>query len=329
MRGFENEMSQLKVNALWDAKGAATATAFPNVDSVWLSAYDSGAMVQEKKSSAASTLQVVLSTIGVILTIVVAVVACTVWISSKFSDVGTRIGKVEASVKVLASQQSDKTKDLIKELLSEATSNAVKGDSDVAIKAAKAASVFVNVAKRNRNMASPDFFQNSVAALNAAALHAAPQSELSDELLKTRIAIAEYRSALEPSPANGATLDFRPVRPGESASIISAAPSGFSNINFLLEGDTTSAIRLAPPLTGKLAEGIFFENGVIKGGTQTLDGIHWRNAVFIDTHIRYGGGEVELQNVRFVNCTFEVPQNTRGIQVADYAALAAPYLTIG
>ena len=159
------------------------------------------------------------------------------------------------------------------------------------------------------------------------AQNAPPQSGLSGEVIKGRIALAEYRSALQPSP-DTTTVTFRPTKPGEAKFIVSGTGLVIQGWSFLLQGDTTTLFRLLPPLDGKLAKRIYFEDGIIEGGTQLLDGIHWHNTVFIGTHIRYDGGEVELQNVTFVNCTFDVLPNDRGVQFVDYAALDTPNLTI-
>jgi hypothetical protein len=67
---------------------------------------------------------------------------------------------------------------------------------------------------------------------------------------------------------------------------------------------------------------------VIKGGTQTLDGFDWQHVIFIGMRIKYKGGEVKLDNVVFVNCTFELQKDERGARVADYIALAIPTLNI-
>jgi len=43
-----------------------------------------------------------------------------------------------------------------------------------------------------------------------------------------------------------------------------------------------------------------------------LDGIYWDRVVFIRTHIVFGGGSVYLRNVHFVDCTFEVSNDSSG-----------------
>src|ERR1700676_2418300 len=54
---------------------------------------------------------------------------------------------------------------------------------------------------------------------------------------------------------------------------------------------------------------------------QILDGFTWRNVVFINSHISYKGGPVILDNVTFLNCTFQTERNDEGIRLLQYAAL--------
>jgi hypothetical protein len=53
------------------------------------------------------------------------------------------------------------------------------------------------------------------------------------------------------------------------------------------------------------------------GGKQRLDGIHWKDSIFQNMQIEYGGGPVELENVRFINCTFVMKYSPRAETFAD------------
>ena len=81
---------------------------------------------------------------------------------------------------------------------------------------------------------------------------------------------------------------------------------------------------LAPPNSRAFADKIRVENLAITGAAQTLDGIRWRNVTFIGTHLRYEGGELSLENVRFVRCRFGLPEDERGNRIANAIALAPP-----
>jgi hypothetical protein len=87
-----------------------------------------------------------------------------------------------------------------------------------------------------------------------------------------------------------------------------------------------------PPVVRTLANAPTFFGGIFVGdfadSTQTLDGFRWINSTFVRFKIRYDGGEVELQNVRFVDCTFELPNDTRGNAVAAAIANLSPKLLI-
>jgi hypothetical protein len=82
----------------------------------------------------------------------------------------------------------------------------------------------------------------------------------------------------------------------------------------------TSEILL-PPSTRVMADGVRVDGLTIAGAAQTLDGIRWKNVTFVGTRLRYEGGEVSLQNVRFTNCTFGFSTDERGARLADAIAL--------
>ncbi len=85
---------------------------------------------------------------------------------------------------------------------------------------------------------------------------------------------------------------------------------------------------LLPPETRQFSDNVRVENLTIAGGSQTLDGIHWHNVTFIDARLRYEDGPLDLQNVRFVRCTFGFPSDARGAQIANAIALGQTTLKI-
>jgi len=85
---------------------------------------------------------------------------------------------------------------------------------------------------------------------------------------------------------------------------------------------------LLPPETRRLSDNVRVENLTIAGASQTLDGIHWRDVTFIRTRLRYEDGQLDLQNVRFVNCTFGFPSDERGASVANAIALGKTSIAI-
>ena len=85
---------------------------------------------------------------------------------------------------------------------------------------------------------------------------------------------------------------------------------------------------LEPPSSRLFVDDVRVENLAIAGGTQTLDGMHWKNVIFIGTRLRYEGGEVDLQNVRFVHCMFGFTTDGRGARIASAIAAGKTTLVI-
>ena len=52
-------------------------------------------------------------------------------------------------------------------------------------------------------------------------------------------------------------------------------------------------------------------------GNLTLDGMHLKNVVLVNVHVIYKGGASELENVYFLNCTFQITRSANGIELAD------------
>ena len=56
-------------------------------------------------------------------------------------------------------------------------------------------------------------------------------------------------------------------------------------------------------------------------GWQTLDYGFWRHVLFVNMHITYLGGYVELDQVKFVNCQFKIAPGPQGAEFSIYVAL--------
>jgi hypothetical protein len=101
--------------------------------------------------------------------------------------------------------------------------------------------------------------------------------------------------------------------------LLDAAALGGNYIDATLMPDTSEVLLV--PATRVMADGVRVEGLTIAGASQTLDGIGWKDVTFVGTRLRYEGGEVSLQNVRFKNCTFGFSTNDRGARLADAIAL--------
>jgi len=151
--------------------------------------------------------------------------------------------------------------------------------------------------------------------------------ELEHAAFRARVSLAEYRSALAvpPTLASQKKVFHRPllVPPPERLD-----PSSLSGPVVTAELPPGTDL-VQPRFVRRLANNISFGNLTFVGITQTLDGFHWHDITFVNSLIKYDGGEVDLKNVRFINCTFEFLPGPRAVEVAKLVALDLGSLKIG
>jgi hypothetical protein len=269
-----------------------------------------------------------------------------------------RMARVETAVHILAGSSGEKTRSMVDEALTisqNAASSSVDllsslkgyldhGDKTRATEVANDAQELLMTAKESKSPVPPGYFPGTVALFNN--LPAVTDPEVEGHLLSARVALAEYHSALEANPDLPAKDVQLKVPMG--APVTSQALTG--NAVYRAEHQLTLAPQTALQAQGAVIDGSavpvgtdlieaasasLAKNGnsvsglMLNGVTQTLDGIEWKNVVFVNSRIRYRGGDLRLDGVRFVNCTFVVPAGSRGLQMADYATLESGVLTIG
>lgn len=195
-------------------------------------------------------------------------------------------------------------------------------------------------------VAQPDFFDASLGDLDRVLAAGSGDTDMMDHVTQVRVALAELRSSqnggVEPAIANddtapiatsaaGAKRDATKVSidaPRELAadSVLDPATLGGKYLDATFMPDTSEI--LLPPATRAFADNVRVENLTIAGAAQTLDGIHWRNVTFVGTHLRYESGELDLENVHFVNCRFGFPSDDGGARLANAIALGKTSITI-
>jgi acyl dehydratase len=101
-----------------------------------------------------------------------------------------------------------------------------------------------------------------------------------------------------------------------------------------LGGDYLDATKLAatgeivvPPVRRSLEDNVAVEKLTIAGASQTLDGIRWTNVTFVGTRVKYAKGPLDMENVRFVNCTFDFPADESGSRLSNAIALGQTSFT--
>jgi len=191
-----------------------------------------------------------------------------------------------------------------------------------------------------------DFFAVALGALDRVPTTESGDADMLDHVTQARVALAELRSSQggkAETPAGGdqlATVATNPAakkrdekkisidapRELDADSLLDPSTLGGTYLDATFMPDTSEI--LLPPATRAFADNVRVENLTIGGAAQTLDGIHWRNVTFVGTHLRYESGELDLQNVRFVNCRFGFPSNASGARLANAIALGQTSVTI-
>jgi hypothetical protein len=184
------------------------------------------------------------------------------------------------------------------------------------------AAAIVTAAKFRSETAADDFFEINLSRLDRAVAAAPYNARLAEHATLMRIELAQLRSALDASPAQ--SLAPRPVSISSPRSIArDSTLDSEALVGNILDATMmpTSAEILEPPYSRLLVDKVRVEHLTLQGATQTLDGIHWRDVTFIGTRLRYQGGEVDLQNVHFVRCTFGFANGERSARLANVIAL--------
>jgi hypothetical protein len=247
----------------------------------------------------------------------------------------------------------------LSDALEQAVTQGVGGNITAAEMQTDRAATILMTARMRSEPAAPDFFDRTVRKLDRV-LQSHPENErLIEHVTQARIELAQLRSA-QPVVAegtggevgaakNGGVAEAGSASPASLAMnvgpdaraphavnipghVVLAAPRGLSANELLnsaaLAGNYIDATLmpdtseiLLPPSTRVMADGVRVDGLTIAGAAQTLDGIRWKDVTFVGTRLRYEGGEVSLQNVRFTNCTFGFSTNDRGARLADAIAL--------
>jgi hypothetical protein len=216
--------------------------------------------------------------------------------------------------------------------------DAQSGNITVAEMDADQAASILETARLRLISAAPDFFATTMQRLDRV-IESRPDNErLAEHIRLAAIGLAEFRSSMaQPSRTSLATEDQQPTieekriaigAPRTVTANQDVNPDALGGNYFDATSMPFSAEMLEPPSTRSFIDNIRVEDMTFAGAAQTLDGIHWRNVVFIGTRLRYEGGEVSLQNVRFIRCTFGFTTDERGARLARAIALGQTSLVI-
>jgi hypothetical protein len=150
---------------------------------------------------------------------------------------------------------------------------------------------------------------------------------LAEAVFNTRVELAQFRSTQEMAP-EVTQMPLQVLTPKSVAARSVLDPKTLSASVLDATALPEEAEILIPPHSRLFVDDVRVSDLTLEGASQTLDGIHWQNVTFVHSRIRYEGGEMELKNVRFVNCTFGIELGEKGVRLADAIALEPVSLVI-
>jgi hypothetical protein len=261
---------------------------------------------------------------------------------------------------VAADPQSTWQRDY-KDAVGLAAQDADAGNISQAEVAVDRAETIITAQRLESGVAPQEFFAPAVAAFDRVLTRHSDDVRLTEHVTLARISLAEFRSSLEADPTGVASYNYygeEPVGGGggtgdkpyirqeaqtnNSKRVSLGAPrevaagttldpdtAGAGILDATLMPDTAEI--LLPPSSRAFADNVRVENLFLQGAAQTLDGVHWRNVTFMNTRLRYEGGELDLQNVHFVRCRFGFTTDTgagRSARLANAIALGQSSIRI-
>ncbi len=192
---------------------------------------------------------------------------------------------------------------------------------------AKQASEMLNTAKKEGTKLDPKVITSAGQAFISAGVDSGDP-----DVWQTGLAFLDYRSflnsALAPPTDKFTPRDKQHIPWKFTLPITALKPD---EVGRLRTGKAAPADRAAVfDIIGSrqnVDEKIGFEFLLINVPSIKLDGYRLKNIVFTDTKIIYDGGRVEMENVYFVHCTFEISKRANGKNFASSVLASEPATT--
>lgn len=210
------------------------------------------------------------------------------------------------------------------DLLTQAKDDVSARNISRALRAVESAQNLLMRSKAKGVPASSDDFVAMIADLNI--LSETPT--LSNSVEGTRIVLANYKSALIPIPkfkGAQATVEKSIIVSVEASTVDQSTLPGST----LIAAPGTTFDMLTTPFFRRLNTAPSVTRVGFMNAHQELDGWRWHDVAFVNSIIRYEGGELELNNTRFIHCTFQMSDSPRSAKLANYIALGQTSLKIG
>ncbi len=139
----------------------------------------------------------------------------------------------------------------------------------------------------------------------------------------------DYRSFLDENSFPVARSDFSPIPPGQLTSYIYFEGKG----PLTFKADYSNALvpiknafvyqKMNEPINRTMGHPYLLIHNAQGSGEVNLDGFWLRNVIFEGVRIHYAGGPLILENVSFLNCTFDVTNTPSGEHFIS-VALSSP-----
>jgi len=138
------------------------------------------------------------------------------------------------------------------------------------------------------------------------------------------MALLAYRSHLNPSTAPASWRRHRPYKTFYGVFVESHETPHVSAFGWRPASDAAVLERIsnAPLNVHPMGDALV----IVENNSVYLDGIRAKNVIFQNCRVRYDGGQLQLDNVLFVNCSFEFVRRTEGLRLAQ-AILSASSTT--
>jgi len=238
--------------------------------------------------------------------------------------VDSKIDRLGQSFTDFQKLQQDFQEKLIFKLLDKVGSQVTGGDAAAAARTLETTEAILESAAASKLPAGPTLFSGAVDRLGKL-LPADLSPEIARGVHRLRVSLVVYRSSIERPPR--IPSDFHEVIHAVAARPpVVEVPA--SRLDCHLIPRDLDCIMFIPDARNPLAPGPLVEHLGIENAAQTLDGISWEGVVFLNSRIRYKGGEVHLHDTTFVACTFEIVDSPNGTRLANALALSEPVLAL-
>jgi hypothetical protein len=224
-------------------------------------------------------------------------------VNEKISGVDKHISRVEIAVRIIADKQGGDTKELVDDALTVAQNASDSGNFASAQRALSIANRLLAEQKDVRSTVPTEFF--SATLRNYQRLRLVSNTTISNDAFVGTRTLAEYRSTLNSIPPA-----FSSRKPTTS-----------------LSAGTIEMINGRLHLSDAFLSGNAIDNS--GGNGFDIDNTTLENVVLEDVKIVYRGGQLALNNVHFVNCEIQVPNNLNSDLLLEAIIQGQTSLTIG